>query len=355
MGKNSFRNNRCLRVSDTPLIDMKKDRIIEIDMLRGLAIMGVIAIHTLSYQLTTPGAQLLWNYLHFVEGIFVFCSGYVLFAKYHSLDLTNAKAWIGKRIKRLLIPYYFFFFVHWMLFLLFPSLFNGFGLSQGQTFLWQSLFLTGGYNPNWLTVLFLELSLLFPLFLVLIHKKQLLVLFIFLAILCTIFFTLAPFPYSAFRYVMWGPWSLVFLLAYGVMSIKQKLQPVIGAVVSGGVFLCLFFLFTSLHRSTVLIQNKYPPNLLYISYEFFGILLAFACISSFYHYIPQLVKTLLRFMSSNSYQLYFVHAIWLDILANLLRQSHIHTPVGILFLVVLIVSVVTSYLLHILKIGRYLS
>ncbi len=238
-------------------------RLLPVDFLRSVAIIGVIVTHVYSYNLTNATNYAIWNYLHFVVVAFVFCSGFVMTAKYQYVltDVTKIFVWYKKRFVRLLIPFYLYLFVHYTLWFLFPHFFSGLGLEKSPAFLLQSLLLIGGINLNWLPLLFIQLTILFPLFIFLIRKRNFLICYVVFAIMTTLFFTIQTFPYGYYRLVMWIPWSLILLLA-----MKNSKKYILFSAISFTLFSILYMLFQTLHRSLTLIDHKYPPDFYYLSY-----------------------------------------------------------------------------------------
>src|SRR3989344_7755026 len=130
---------------------MKKNRIEETDFLRAISTIGFIVVHVLSFNLASGYNHYIWNYLHFVEVGFVFCSGYVLAAKYQNFaNWHEIKNWYRKRLVRLLIPFYLYLLAHYAIWFLLPAYFSGIGLTKSFPFVLQSILLVGGVNMGWL-------------------------------------------------------------------------------------------------------------------------------------------------------------------------------------------------------------
>src|SRR5690242_6051295 len=100
-----------------------------IDIVRALSLIGVIAVHTYSYHLSSPFNVFIWNSLQFVVIAFVFCSGFVL-KTFDTFNLPAILSWLKKRFIRLYIPFIMYFLVHYCLFLLFPHIFYHVGLQR---------------------------------------------------------------------------------------------------------------------------------------------------------------------------------------------------------------------------------
>ena len=327
-----------------------KKRLDYIDFVRAIGILGVIAIHTFSYNLTSPINNFIWNYLHFVVVAFVFCSGYVLtyFYKNSFPNFSTTLLWYKKRILRLLIPFYSYLLIHFALFFLFPQFFSGLDLKKSWDFFFKSVFLTGGVGIGWLPLLFLQLTLLFPIFLLLFKKRILLISYIIFASLTALFFTIQTFPYSYYKYVMWIPWSLILIFSmYAAFNepLKQKLYVKI-AVVSGIVFLFLTHVLSFHHKSLSLIDYKYPPSLYYLSYAtFMSSLLILLCRT----FLSKYLVSFWNFVSKNSYQLFFIHLIVLDFTLSLKKYIFILNYVFLEIIFVIGIALVISFVLEKLK------
>lgn len=332
-------------------------RYLHIDFLRAVSIVGVIAIHVYSDNLITPLNMFIWNYLHFVIVAFVFCSGYVMYALYapRLTSLLSIAGFYEKRLIRLLIPFYWYLLAHYTLLFFFPNFFSGLGLQFSWRYLFQTMTLTGGLGINWLPLLFLQLAILFPLLLLAFRKKRILFwAYIFVAVLFTIGITVWEFPYAYYRQVMWIPWSLFFILPWCFYVQEQKktsakayyFLSVIGLLD----FFLLFVIWKHVGRSLTLIDNKYPPNLYYLSYGIFGsfFLLGLSLLPVFKKGFS---KTYL-FISKVSYNLFFIHFIALDFIL-VINKHMLHLTVWLQFIFVLGASLGIAWLL--LYLNKYLK
>ncbi len=332
-------------------------RFVAIDFLRAVGILGVIATHVFSYNLINPLNTFIWNYLHFVITSFIFCSGYVMYVAYKEKVDTVGKtvSWYKKRLVRLLQPYYIYLLAHVGLVFFFPVYFNGLGIQLNWKYITQSLLLTGGINENWLPLLFVELAFLFPILLFLLKRaKPLFSAYVVIGLVVTVVFTLHPFPYSLYRWVMWIPWSLVFVLSwyFAHRQTKSTMKIYLGiSVVSAVLFAGLFVWFGSLHRSLTLIDNKYPPNLFYISYEFAVSFMLLIVAHTTFLQKDWLVR-IYHFLSSRSYGLFFVHFIFLDLLLQINKIYTLGLHVWVQLVVVVFFSCISMFCWE--KIKKYL-
>jgi len=129
-----------------------KERYIHIDILRAIAILGVMLTHSLAVFLGPDKINIFWNYLHFVVVAFVGCSGYVTAFSYKRLGDMNLLSWYGKRFIRLYIPYALYVVSFALLGLLLPVFFHYTGISYTGKFFLSSFLLTGGVDVGWLTL-----------------------------------------------------------------------------------------------------------------------------------------------------------------------------------------------------------
>lgn len=326
-------------------------RYLHIDLLRALSILGVIAIHVFSDNLSNSLNTIIWNYLHFVIVAFVFCSGYVMYALYapRLTSLLSVGLFYKKRLVRLLIPFYVYLLAHYTLLFFFPHFFTGLGLQFSWKYIFQTVTLTGGLGINWLPLLFLELAILFPLLVFVFKRSRLLFWsYVALALAFTTGITVWHFPYADYRQVMWIPWSLFFVLPWYFLVVEQRkpsakiyyLFSLLGLID----FILLFTVWKSLGRSPTLIDNKYPPNLYYLSYGIFGsfFLLGVASVTR----LQEFGTRIYLFVSKVSYNLFFIHFIALDFILTVNKLYSWHLSVWIQLVFVLVASLLTAWLLN---------
>jgi len=223
----------------------------------------------------------------------------------------------------------------------FPTVFSGLGLQLSWSFFLQSVSLIGGINLNWLPLLFLQLAILFPLLVVLLKKKkELFWAYCIAAFFTTVGFTVWQFPYRYYREVMWIPWSLFLVLPwYFYEREKEKSSVLFYGVLSLAGAVCFAVLYTvwiHLGRSVTLIDNKYPPNFFYISYEVFGSFLLLAVGSlPFLH--RRRVSAVYGFISKTSYGLFFIHYIVMDFVLSINKLWGYH--IGVWYQVCAVVGI----------------
>ena len=333
---------------------MIKERYLHIDALKALSIILIILIHILSYSLDTRLRFQIWNYLHFVVIAFVFSSGYVLTAVYANKikTLPQVKNWIIKRIKRLLLPYYIYLFTHFSLAYFLKNLFVSGRIKLSLGFLTASIALTGGVDLKWFVVLFLQLTLIFALFLLVRSKKTYLAISFILGSIASIIFIFKPFqPYEAFMFLSWENilflGSLFFLFEKKMPKARTRLIYLLSSLAAFFIFLIL-----SRGKEIVFTQNKYPPNLIYFAY---GVSITTFLLFIFQSFILllYLIRQPIEFISRYSYQLFFAHYIAIDNALSLKR----FIPASFKFSFFVVSTIILSffYLLIWIKLSRLIK
>lgn len=305
-----------------------KKRYPEIDMLRGIAILAMILIHTCYYFLTNKTALFIWNWSQFAVPVFIFCSAYLFFQKPRTLSI----AYLKKRLIRLIKPYYIFllFFIP-IFFIINP------GISKLK-YIIQSAFLTGGVDINWLVLLFVYLTILFPLLNLSFNKNRLLFLiYSVLALSSSIFFIFFKFPFS-YKYILWLPWSVIPIFTlFFVLYEKRKNFVLILILLSGIAFAATYYLEFRSNHNLGMYENKYPPTTYFLSY---GMLM----ISVIYIFSKILIKNtiltkIISFFSFYSYSIYFIHYTVLIVLATQLKNF---PNWSLFFVTVLTITILTQ-------------
>lgn len=311
---------------------MKKERNTTIDFLRGLAVILMILIHATAYFLHEPTARLVWDYTHFVVPLFVFCSAFLFFEK--DSITTLSFSYIVKRIKRLVVPYYIFLIPFFILdFIRHPDSFN-----IRQVF--EKIMLTGGRDLNWLVILFIYFLFLIPIIHFMYRKKKwLFYIFSVTAFVSTILllFYAPPIP---FRFVMWLPWSFVLLFTLIFTGQKNNTYFYLGTLILSAMtfFITRDFL-QGQEKTLVLTENKYPPNLYYLSYGIFVITLIYrlhGMVSKTAAY-KKYLQNPFDFLSANSYSLFFIHFLFVKVFVD--YGAHKTMGPWLFFAVLMVVSV----------------
>lgn len=242
-----------------------------------------------------------------------------------------------KRILRLLLPFYIYAFFHILLTHLFPSLFSGIGIHYPIDII--SLLLLGRtIDLSWITLLFIELSLLFPLLAYINKYKYGLWGYALFATISTIILSFSKVPYLLSFYIMWIPWSLGIVFSYMLVH-KKKWQ---WYILLTSIFTVLFLLSFSLWQLQMyplsLRDNKYPPNIYFMAYSFM-ITSWVVLLSKLAFWEKSFLRTLITWVSKQSYTFFLVHFIVLDFFHTL----YPNLSATFLALLVMTVSLASCY------------
>ena len=300
-----------------------------IDDLRGIAILVMILTHVTAYFPSDKIANAIWNWSHFSVPIFIFCSAYLFFQKQLHKPLTGF-SYLKKRVLRLILPYYIFllFFIPALL-LVKPQIIT-------PKYIFQSLLITGGVDINWLVLLFVFFALLLPLFVWLFQKYKTFFKLGFVISLASTVLLLWYTPHISYKLFMWLPWALLLYFTFIYQKFEKKQTKLLLLfLTTTAFFLGAYYLRILNDQSVVLIHNKYPPNILYLSY---GMSL-FLLLSFFLKRFPpaSAIAKPLHYFSLHSYQLYFIHYIFLIIIAAFLPVLKLH---WLTFFIVLVAATV---------------
>lgn len=309
------------------------------DFLRGTAIVVMIFTHCTACYLSNKTAYALWNLSHFVVPIFLFVSSYLFFQKYKNGKEIGVFEYIKRRIPRLITPYYIFLavFILLALFLepkkLTPSFFLG------------ALTITGGIDINWLVLLFVYLSVLLPIFVYMQnHKKTWFFIYFIISLLTSLVLLVYVLP-TSYKLYMWIPWSLIIYFSLFLQINEDKPQYMLYGITGCAIlFLITRFIRISTHQSLIFYTNKYPPNLHYLSYGMIWTSILFSLAP--YVSGSSLIMKPMRFISKNSYSLFFIHYI----VIYLIRKLYAYTTIYwfIFFVVVCLFSVIIQYIFNFL-------
>lgn len=307
-----------------------------IDSLRGFSMIVIIFTHATAFFPSDKLVSILWNWSNFAVPIFIFCSAYLFLQKSSDKPL-HIFSYLKKRFIRLLLPYYIFL----VFFLIVISLLS----SELFTikYIWQSILVIGGVDINWLVLLFLYITIILPFF-VWSQKKNpfLFWMFFTLSLSSSIFLLFArlDIPY---KFIMWLPWSLIVYFTWFYIKYEQKKVVLLWSFLAS----CLLFIMSfgvvqSLHHSTVLIHNKYPPNILYLSYGV-AVLLGLTFVAK-YLFSQKYVLQFINFFSKYSYSIYFLHYLLLTVFVTFMAELGLNWLT--LFLLVLSSTVLLQYLFN---------
>lgn len=260
----------------------------------------IILIHVTVYFRDNYIARTLWEYSQVAVPIFVFCSSYLYFSR--TKDEIFSFSYFWKRIKRLVIPYYIFLFV----FTSYSYLFKNIPLSF-ESIARKLLFLnTSSRDLDWLVLLFLYFMILMPFIRIISRKKILFWSYISISFFSSIWL-LFDHTDNSFRLLMWLPWSMVLVVTYFVARYENR---------RGFVYLlsALFLAFYIISRGILifnedtltLTNNKYPPNIFYLSYGICLMLLFYKAYTQF-GFINSSMQKSFGYLSKNSYSIFFLH------------------------------------------------
>lgn len=334
-------------------------RLSEIDMLRAVGIIVIMMTHVYSKHLGNAFDFALWNNLHFVVVGFIFSSGYVLTNKYqHSLTTVQQTLhWYKKRIIHLVVPFYWYLLAHYTLWYMFPGLFNGLELKKNLHYVAQSLIFYDGISLNWITLLFIQLMVIFPILMWMMNtKRKLFALYTICAAASAVYFVMYRFPYDHYRSVMWLPWSLIFLLGAYISQIEKNTNNAVRTMVyfkvgvaALSVYSLLWLLLDMYQRAHVLIDHKYPPNIFYLSYGVAATMgmLAFMKITKIH--TNRFIHKIGTHISKHSYELYFIHYIVLDAVLKLTGNTAFWSEPWMQSILVVAVSLSAGEILNKMK------
>lgn len=295
-----------------------KTRLITVDVLKSVFVLGMIAIHVLNKYLSSKSVFPAWNYLHFVEVGFVFCSGY-LFAKQQSKTCNqNSIQTALCRLKRLYYPYLVYVAVHLSLTYFLPEYFSGVNYVFNLHYFTSSVLLTGGVDLGWLTVLFIQLSLISPFLWKIVNKKKIGLVFFFTVFLLSLVLVFYRIDSIYSRISSWFFWSLITMFSFYVALIEDRIKQktffiamIMTGLFSGLLHLILHLFLLRLNLPTILTLHKYPPDFFFLSYgmTFTAILYLIFSKATIKN---KIVEGFVVFISSHSYELLFLHYLVLD-------------------------------------------
>lgn len=289
-----------------------------IDHLRGIAILIMLLTHALvPYLGKNSFIDVLWDKIHFAVPVFVFCSAFLFFDREIQQPL-HFVSYLKKRLIRLLKPYYMFLAVNILiLFIYRPEVVT-------KKYVFQSMTLTGGVDINWLVLLFIQFIPVFLLIRYLLKKnKNLFYLYGILSILSTIVL-LFWLPATNYKLYMWLPWSTVIFFTYLFMHANTRRKTIL-TLLLWLAHMGTYMLLNYMHHTTNLFQNKYPPNLFYLSWgmTLTPILIWFS-LKGLFHWKP--VNWSIHYASRYSYDFFFIHYIIIEVLVIYAVQAKIPWP-----------------------------
>lgn len=275
-----------------------------IDLLRGMSMAAVISLHALANYLGVHGIQTLWDWQQFAVQLFVFCSAYLYFKKPPEVTSHSFGKYVWKRFVRLYQPFAIFMVAYFALVLLLKP--TDFSFDR---FIRTAL-MTNGIDISWLVLLFLQFVLVFPFiqYLYTRHRKWGFPIAITVITLSTIALFLFKWPFH-WKWIMWLPWSFMALYAMFYIHHETHVHILRRSYLFFGALFILYLCSQYIVRHTWALHiNKYPPNLLILSYgiAWIGIL---ESLERFGLFAAGWLRKFIHFLSVNSYPLFFVHYI----------------------------------------------
>lgn len=318
-----------------------KTRFLDIDILRVIALFSVFIVHSLAYYLNISTISTIWNYLHFGVVGLVFCSGYI--SVQHILTPLSSKAlipWFWKRFKRLYLPFLVYLLFYMILVKIFPGFFRGQTIKLNFTFLFQSLFFLEGIDIGWLTLLFIQLMLLTPLFAWIIKDTTRFIGYAIFVGIIIIYNLIYPIPSTYSRIIAWLPWSLIYLIGARIALQNAKKQIsrwwfLIMGITLSIIWLILWVILLNLGILLTLTRHKYPPDIFYLLYGTW-ITSGLLFFISFVKHIPKFITQLIIYLSQNSYGLFLLQLIVLDFMVTTFHPKPLLT---ILFSILITTSI----------------
>ncbi len=276
----------------------------EIDELKAIGIFFIILVHSIQQTAQTAFSTSLANISQFAVPVFVFCSC-LLYAKISNKYTSSTLVYVARRVWRLLRPYYIFL-------IFYIPLTGVLTLKNIDIKHAVSLLLVWAptNEPDWAVLLFIYVSCLALVVRYLYHRvRPAFWLYVGAAIASAGPLLQYTYPFG-FRSIMWLPWSLVVLFGFFVKKYEDRrwLYPII-LIVPVVVFFGSYLTLSQAGRQLSFYANKYPPNLYFLSY---GILASsMFYIASKWGIFTIIPRSIINFLSTNSYSIYFVHFIFI--------------------------------------------
>ncbi len=283
----------------------------EIDVLRGLTIFAMIVIHASVYFQEDKTAYFLWDLLQFAVPVFLFCSAYISFKRNQTVELSKFPSYIGKRLKRLLFPYWIFLLFYVPLVYFYDSS----QMTMGQILRFATL-TTSGNDVSWLVLLFAMSAVLIP-FMLFLNKKHIVLFWTFgtLSFVGSIFLLVFQSPVH-FKLMMWFPWTLMFYFTWYFAQEENSKERLIELFITTTILYAFLFYWLPLRGNSIVhYENKYPPNLFHLSYGMSWIVLLYYLAKKKVFALPGL-KQLVSFLSRRSYSIYFIHFLILYVMTT---------------------------------------
>lgn len=290
-----------------------------IDILRGSSILIIIFLHIAPYYLKFTWVTWIWNWAQFVVPVILLCSVAVTRIPSAPFDLGSYVSYIGKRLKRLFIPYYVFFVAYTAVTYWFqPHKLTWWYFFQNNT-------LTGGIDFQWLVLLFILLAILSPLTdrLYIGNRKVFFTLIcISLGLSCLYQFN-RPWWNANYRLWMIGSWLSIVLIARWVIDLfTHRKWAVLMSIIFASLSLWVAVLFSLMSQDIRIATyyHKYPPDIFHITYAIWTMVTIYIVVSQLVKLagrgivLNKMIMPWMRWCSTYSYELFFTHIIIITLL-----------------------------------------
>ncbi len=318
-----------------------KQRLYEVNILRAMAALAVILVHTTAVSIFSETAgettrllfSLINRSLKFTTPTFIFISGVILFYNYHDRPIKYLSFW-HKRLKSVLVPYFLWTIVYYYYFI-----YKGYENFSFDYFLDKLLHADMVYNLYFVLII-TQFYLLFGIFRYVFTKfnSHLVILAFFIA-------NVVFMKYVYFEYIDRFFMQYIFFFAFGCYFAKnyECMREKISRYkfLLGSVYLALCLLYTYQFYTdnfAVSFFGSFAVNMIWLIFSVFAIL--------FYFYLADyldkknsgiLRETLLK-ISDSSYYIYLAHPLMLYIAQDIAVDLAVPSTTINFLLMLLIVS-----------------
>ncbi len=287
----------------------------EIDHLKAFAALQVVMIHTLSrYKGVSDGMFLFWDLIHFSVGMFVLASGFLHEnSSFEIRKFSDAKEYLIKKFKRIIIPYYFYV----ALFFIVQLIVGGYDWSKllSVKYVLETLFVLGGVGNTWIPRLFISISVVMLLEKVLSKWiKWIPALFFSISLGASLYSTTRSLDFMGAFDNIFG-WLVIFYTGryiYRNNDLKNiGMISVISFIIAG----ILYKITNSIGLNVSIFANKYPPTLYFVAYNIGACMLLNLLVKLTYKKLEKikLFGVVIQFFSKHSYEMFFYHLLIMEI------------------------------------------
>lgn len=304
----------------------RRTRDLTIDYLRAVSIVVMIMMHVSPLYPQDRIATSIWIWGQWVVPAFILCSVAV-----DTAEITDARSYLGylwRRIIRLMPPYYL-----WLVaYLVLEAVIGSRPITLQAVA--QNLTLTGGYDFNWLIVLFLAVTAALPFLRTIAQRSELQSLITLLVCLTTsaVYMGSRGYWYGGYRYFMIIPWwgvTLAVLLIIRWVRSKDWISMATLVLVHLGIFSYWYRYLSAEGMSTHTFAHKYPPDIYFASFAVWSVAVVYIVMKLVTPAIKKMyaLSAVLTAISRRSYAIFFVHILVLYIFrASPLRRGFGYLP-----------------------------